>query len=94
MDKNFNDIYNDMRNLGGKSADGMSDSGQQVSVTAQENVNLTAFLFHHRLRCTLDWEVTGMHEGTMHGCHQRISEIALWFYECIACTCFKKEHNS
>ena len=40
-------------------------TGQQVSVIAQENLKLAAFLSHHRLRCTLDWEITGVNEGTV-----------------------------
>ena len=31
-------------------------------VTAQENLKLADFLFHHRWRCTFDWEVPGVHE--------------------------------
>ena len=46
-DKNVNDICNVMRKPGGKNADGTPDRGQQVSVIAQENLKLTAFLFHH-----------------------------------------------
>ena len=38
----------------------------QVSVIAQENLMLAAFLFHHRWRCTLDWEVRGVSENTGH----------------------------
>ena len=33
---------------------------------AQENVKLVAFLFHHRLRCIVDWEITRVHEDTVH----------------------------
>ena len=55
-----------MRKPSGKNADGMPNRGQQVSVKAQENLKPAAFLFHHRWRYTLDWEVTGLHEGTVH----------------------------
>ena len=47
-DKNVDDICNVMRKPGGKNANGTPDRGQQVSVIAQENLKLTAFLFHHR----------------------------------------------
>ena len=40
--------------------------GQQVSVIAQENMKLVAFLFHHRWRSTLDWEIMGVDEDTVH----------------------------
>ena len=42
------------------------NSGQQVSVVAQENLKLAAFIFHHRWRFTFDWEVMGVHEDTVH----------------------------
>ena len=32
---------------------------------AQENLKLDAFLFHQRWKCTLDWEITGVHEDTV-----------------------------
>ena len=35
-------------------------------VIAQENLKLAAFLFHHRWRCTLDWEITEVDKGTVH----------------------------
>ena len=54
-----------MRKPGGKNAHGMLHRGQQISVIAQENLKLAAFLFHHQWRCTLDWEVTGVHEETV-----------------------------
>ena len=66
MDKNVDDMCNVMRKPGGKNADRMPNRGQQVSVIAKENLKLAAFLFHHRWRCTIDWEVTGVHEDTMH----------------------------
>ena len=44
----------------------MPNRGQQVSVIAQENLKLAAFLFHHRWRCTLDWQTTGVDENTVH----------------------------
>ena len=55
-----------MRKPGGKNTDGMPDRGQQVSVIAQENLKLAAFLFYHRWKCTLDWEMTEVDEGTVH----------------------------
>ena len=57
-EKNVDDICNVVRKPGGKNADGTPNRGQQVSVIAQENLKLKAFLFHHRWRCTLDWEIT------------------------------------
>ena len=47
INKNVDDICNVMRKSGGKNADGTRNRGQQVSVIAQENLKLTAFLFHH-----------------------------------------------
>ena len=64
-DKNVDDIFNVVRRPGGKNADGTPNRGQQVSVIAQENLKLAAFLFHHRWRCTLDWEIMGVDEGTV-----------------------------
>ena len=65
-DKNVDDICNVVRKPGGKNADGTPDRGQQVSVIAQENLKLAAFLFHHRWRCTFDWEIMGVNEGILH----------------------------
>ena len=65
-DKNVDDICNVVRKPGDKNANGTPDRGQQVSVIAQENLKLAAFLFHHRWRCTLDWEITGVNEETVH----------------------------
>ena len=65
-DNNLDDICNVMRKPGSKSADGMPNSGQQVSVIAQENLKLAVFLFHHQWRCTFDWDVTGVQEDTVH----------------------------
>ena len=66
MDKNVDVICNVMRNPGGNDPDIMPNRGKQVSVIAQENLKLTAFLFHHRWRCTFDWEVIKVHEVTVH----------------------------
>ena len=65
MDKNVNDIYNVTRKPDGKNANVMPDRGQQVSVIAQENLKQAAFLFHHRWRCTIDFEITEVDEGTV-----------------------------
>ena len=46
-DKNVDDICNVVRKPGGKNANRMPNRGQQVSVIAQENLNLAVFLFHH-----------------------------------------------
>ena len=46
-DKNDNDICNVVRKPGSKNANGMPNKGQQISVIAQENLKLVAFLFHH-----------------------------------------------
>ena len=43
-DKNVDDIYNIMRKYGGKNSNGMPNRGQQVSVKAQENLKVVAFL--------------------------------------------------
>ena len=65
INKNVDDICNFMRKQGSKNANGMLDRGQQVSVIAQENLKLAAFLFHHRWRCTLDWEIMGVDKSTV-----------------------------
>ena len=65
-DKNVDYICYVMRKLGSKNADEMPNIGQKVSFITQENLKLTAFLFHHRWRCTLDWETMGVHESTVH----------------------------
>ena len=52
----------------------MSDSKKQIGcpaegsriVIAQENLKLATFLIHHRWRYTLDWEVMGVNEDTVH----------------------------
>ena len=64
-DKNVDDICNVMRKPGGKNANRMPDRGQQVLVIAQENLKLAAFLFHHRWKCTIDWEIMEVDEGTV-----------------------------
>ena len=66
IDKNVDDICNVVRKPYGKNDDWTPKREQQVSVIAQENLKLTAFIFHHRWRCTLDWEITGMQEDTVH----------------------------
>ena len=55
-----------MTKAGGKNVDGIPGRGQQVSVIAEENLKVAFFLFHHRWRCTFDWEVMGVHEDTVH----------------------------
>ena len=62
INKNVDDICNVVRKPGNKNADGTPNRGQQVAVIAQENLTLAIFVFHHRWRCTLDLEVTGVHE--------------------------------
>ena len=47
-DKNVNDICNVVRKPGGKNVNWTHDRGQQVSMISQENLKVTAFLFHHR----------------------------------------------
>ena len=39
--------------------------GRQVSVIVEENLKLAIFLFHHKCRCTSDWEISGVNEGTV-----------------------------
>ena len=65
MNKNVDDILNVARKPGGKNANVSPNRQQQVSVIAQENLKLATFLFHHRWRCTLDWEVMAVHEETV-----------------------------
>ena len=64
-DKNVDGICIVMRKPGGKNTNGMPDRGQQVSIIAQKYLKLALFLFHHRWRCTLDWEIMGVHEDTV-----------------------------
>ena len=64
-DKNVNDICNLTRKPDSKNVNGTPNRGQQVSVIVQENLKLAAFLFHHRRRCTLDWEIMGVNGGTV-----------------------------
>ena len=45
--KNVDNICNVMRKPGSKIVDGMLRRGEQVSVIAQENLNLDVILFHH-----------------------------------------------
>ena len=47
-DKNVDDTCNVMRKQGSKNAIGTPEREQQVSVIAQENLKLVAFLFHHQ----------------------------------------------
>ena len=65
-DKNVDDIRNIMRKPGCKSTDRMPDSGQQVSVIAQENLKLAIFFFLYSWRYTFDLEVTGVCDDTVH----------------------------
>ena len=53
-DKNVDDICNVLRKQGSKNANWMPKRGQQVSVTAQENLKLAIFLFHHWWRYTFN----------------------------------------
>ena len=66
MVKNSNNICNVVRKPGGKNANGIHDRRQQVTVIAQENLKPAIILFHHRLRCTFDWEVMEVHEDAVH----------------------------
>ena len=66
MDKNVDDICNIVSKPGSKNANGMSVRGQQVSVIAQKNLKLAVFLFHHRWKCTLDWEIKEVNVDTLH----------------------------
>ena len=61
-DKNVDDVFNIIRKPGDKNTDVMLNRGQQDAVIAQKNLKLASFLFHHRCRCTFDWEVTRVHE--------------------------------
>ena len=64
-DKNGDNICNVVRKPGSKNANGMH-RGQQVPVIAQENLKVAVFLFHHRWRCTFDWEIMEEDKGTVH----------------------------
>ena len=64
-DRNVDDSCNVVRKSSGKNANGTSVMGQLVSVIAQENLNLVAFLSHHRWQCTPDWEIKGVQEQTV-----------------------------
>ena len=61
---NVNNICNIVQKPGGKNANWIPNRGQQVSVIAHKNLKLAVFLFHHRWRLTLDWEITGVNEDT------------------------------
>ena len=61
-DKNADDIFNVMRKPFSMSAYATPNRGHWVLVIAQENLKLAAFLFHHRWRCTNDWEIMGMNK--------------------------------
>ena len=65
-EKNVDDTCHVMRKPGGKNAVRTPNRGQQSSMIAQENLKLAVFLFHHRWRCTLDWEISGVHQDTVH----------------------------
>ena len=44
----------------------MVDAQQRAaSLRAQEILKIAIFLFHHRWRCTLDWEIMEVNEGTV-----------------------------
>ena len=65
-EKDADDICNVIRKPGGKNADRLPNRGQQVSVIAQANLKLAAFLFPHKCRCIFHQEVTGVSEDTVH----------------------------
>ena len=65
-DKNVDDICNVMMKPGGKNANETRNRGQQVSLIAQENLKLAAFLFHHWWRYILEREITKVNEETVH----------------------------
>ena len=66
MDKIVDGICNVVKKSGNKNAERMPNREQQVSVMVQENLKLAAFLFHHRWRYPLGWDVMGVHEDTVH----------------------------
>ena len=55
-----------MRKPSSKNANRISDRWLKVSTIAQENLKLAAFLFHHSLRCTFDWEVKEVQKDMMY----------------------------
>ena len=71
VNKNVDNICIVVRKPGGKNVNGTPDRGQQVSVKAQESLKLAVFLFHHRWRCTLNWEKMGVNEDTLHSWQAR-----------------------
>ena len=64
--KKIDDICNVVKKPGLKNTNGMSDRGQQISVIAQENLKLAAFLFHHGWKCSHSWKITEVHENTIY----------------------------
>ena len=62
MDKNVDDFYNDIRKSGGKEAN-VTPSWTTGFRHSSRNLKLAAFLFHHRWRCTFDWQVIGVRDG-------------------------------
>ena len=65
-DKNVDDLCNVVRKSGGKNANWMPDRGPKVSIITKDNLKLAISLFHHWWRCTIDWEVMGVQEDTVH----------------------------
>ena len=54
-----------MRKPGGNNDYGTPERGHQFSVIAEEHLKLAAFLFLHRWRCTLYWQIMGVNEDTV-----------------------------
>ena len=48
-----------------KNVNGVPKKGHQVSVMAQDNLKLAAFLSHYSWRCIYDWEVTKVQKSTI-----------------------------
>ena len=63
--ENIDDICNFVRKSGSKNANRMPNRWQQISVIVQENLELATLPFHHKWRCTVDLEITGVHDGTL-----------------------------
>ena len=55
-----------MRKPGGKNANKMLNRWQQVSLIAQENLELAVFLFYHRWRYAFNCKVKNMQEDTVY----------------------------
>ena len=70
-DKNVDDICNVMVKPDGKNAVRTPDRRPQVLVITPKHLKLASFLFHHRWRCTYNWEVMEVQKET-------VCKVASW----------------